>query len=114
MRACACASWALSRRIAALASLGAAGGRGAAGGCGAAGGRVPGAVARGGGLRAPSAPLRRFAGLAEVVLVLFFTGICNSGTSPILFLKKACRSSPRQDSPFRTPCHALPNLGPIL
>src|SRR4029450_5730354 len=26
----------------------------------------------------------------------------------------ACRDSPRQDSPFRTPCHALPNLGPIL
>src|SRR3954447_4254202 len=28
--------------------------------------------------------------------------------------KKACRDSPRQDSPFPTPRHALPNLGPIL
>src|SRR5258708_25593091 len=28
--------------------------------------------------------------------------------------EEGCRDSPRQDSPFRTPCHALPNLGPIL
>src|ERR1700731_1095034 len=28
--------------------------------------------------------------------------------------KKACRSLPRQDSPFRAPCHALPKPGPIL
>src|SRR5947207_6804344 len=28
--------------------------------------------------------------------------------------KKTCRDSPRQDSPFSTPCHTLPNHGPIL
>ena len=79
-----------------LASLGATGSRGDA---------APGFPRRcGAALRPATALLRRFAALGAVALVFFFMGI----------LEKACRNSPRQDSPFRTPCHALPNLGPIL
>jgi hypothetical protein len=49
--------------------------------------------------------LRRFAPLGAVALVFFFMGIPE---------QEACRDSPRQDSPFPTPCHALPKPGPIL
>jgi hypothetical protein len=107
-----------------LASLGAADGRSTGGA----------------GLRT-TALLRRFAAFGALALIFFFMGIFNSGASPrefflrkvfflekasfssrtlvfpqedLFFFRKTCRSSPRQDSPFRTPCHALPNLGPIL
>ena len=61
-------------------------------------------------LRAAAPVLRRFAGPGAVALVFFFMGI------PDHF--KACRNSPRQDSPFQTPCHGMarpwPDLGPPL
>jgi hypothetical protein len=55
-------------------------------------------LARGGvAFRSATPLLRRFAALAPPVVIFFFMGL----------LQKACRDSPRQDSPFRTPCHAL-------
>src|SRR6476659_5564662 len=95
IRAVASASWALSRRIVRLAS-----------GCGADSRGGDACKARcGATLRWAATLLGRFAPLAAVALVFFFMGIPE---------EEACRDSPRQDSPFRTPCHALPNLGPIL
>jgi hypothetical protein len=52
--------------------------------------------------------LRRFAAPGAVALLFFFIASFKEAC------KEACRDSPRQDSPFRTPCHALPNSGPIL
>ena len=89
----------LSRRMVGLASLDATGGRDAEAG------RSSGLARGGAALRSATTLLRRFAALGAVALVFFFMGIS---------CEKACRNSPRQDSPFRTPCHALPNHGPIL
>ncbi len=51
-----------------------------------------------------------YAQLISEGLFLMLTGLHLAGKCP----EEACPDSPRQDSPFRTPCHALPNLGPIL
>src|SRR5258708_34624236 len=98
IRASACANWPLSRRTASLASLGGTDSRGEEAGA------FTSLARRGAALRAATTFLRRFAPLEAVALVFFFINI----------LEKACRDSPRQDSPFPPPCHALPKLGPIL
>ena len=56
----------------------------------------------------PGAPLLRAVLLPSeaVALVFFLHGLPCAGS-----LKKACRDSPRQDSPFRIPCHALESPG---
>src|SRR5216684_6660128 len=97
IRACACANCVLSRRTVSLASLGGTDRRDEDAGAN---------LARGGAaLPSVTTFLRRFAPLlGAVALVFFFMNI----------LEKACRDSPRQDSPFPPPCHALPKLGPIL
>jgi hypothetical protein len=62
-------------------------------------------------LRSAAAVLRRFAAFGAAPLVFFFIG------NPKFFMdipKKTCRDSPSQDSPFLSPCHALPKLGRIL
>ena len=69
--------------------------------------RAAGRTRAAGVLRNP-ALLRRFTALGAVAPV------SSSWSSRRCLLKKACRKSPRQDSPFRTPCHALPNHGPVL
>src|SRR5450631_2447599 len=58
-------------------------------------------------LRCPTPLLRCFATPAALTPVFFFTDIPK---------EKACRNSPRQDSPFQPPCHALaePRADPII
>src|SRR5438445_6158409 len=128
IRASAFANCVLSRRMVSLASLCATESR-----CGEAReGR------RGATLRCAKTVFRRFAPRGAVALIFFFmvmsgripqegTGFepriratyqlgpfLTPNTDPQKCPEKACRDSPRQDSPFRTPCHALPNLGPII
>jgi len=69
---------------------------------------------RGSGFHPPGALRRRFA-LRHTAFTAFRRP--RSGRLGFFFmniLEKTCRDSPRQDSPFRTHCHALPKLGPIL
>src|SRR5450631_2397908 len=101
MRASARASSLRSLRIVNLASSAATGSRETDAGALT---NLPRAVAP---LRCPAPFLRRFATPAALALVFFFTDIPK---------EKACRNSPRQDSPFQPPCHALaePGADPII
>src|SRR6185369_1286978 len=116
IRAAAFANSVLSRRMVGLAPLCATGGGGTRGElCGAA-------------LRCATTVFWRLAPSRAVALVFFFMGISartpqkrghglpegGSGFATGICPEEACRDSPRQDSPVRIPCHALPNLGPIL
>src|SRR5215211_2150463 len=100
IRASAWASSLLRRRTVGFESLGAVAGRAAAARW----------VRRGAAFRAAAPAFRRFAAPEAFALFFFFMRIL---LRPLL---KACRDSPRQDSPFPISCHALdePRADPII